>query len=126
VNQSLVVVDGRSMFTTPKTDACKRTVSLDPGTVAVLRGHGKAQMAARLAAGPAYGPTAASFSPARTDDRSRPTGSKRFVALVLAAGVRLISFHGLRHSHATALLRAGVDVKLASARLGPQLSQDHG
>jgi integrase len=43
---------------------------------------------------------------------------RRFSALVMAAGLPVISFHGLRHSHATALLGAGVDLKLASARLG--------
>lgn len=65
------------------------------------------------------GPTAASCSPVRTGDRSRADWVyKRFVALVMATGVPVISFHGLRHSHATALLGAGVDLKLASARLG--------
>jgi integrase len=56
----------------------------------------------------------------REDGRSLPPDwvYKRFVALVLAAGVPMLSFHGLRHSHATALLGAGVDLKLASARLG--------
>jgi integrase len=118
VNQSLVVVDGHSMFTTPKTDAGRRTVSLDPRTVAVLRAHRKAQMAERLAAGPAWADSGLVF----TREDGRPLAPdwvyKRFVALVLAAGVPLISFHGLRHSHATALLGAGVDLKLTSARLG--------
>jgi hypothetical protein len=58
------------MFTTPKTDACKRTVSLDPRTVAVLRGHGKAQMAERLAAGPAWADSGLVFT--REDERSLP------------------------------------------------------
>lgn len=118
VNQSLVVVDGHSMITTPKTDAGRRTVALDPRTVAVLRAHRKAQTAERLAAGPAWADTGLVFT--RDDGRPLPPDwvYKRFVALVMAAGVPVISFHGLRHSHATALLGAGVDLKLASARLG--------
>jgi integrase len=34
-----------------------------------------------------------------------------------AAGIDL-TFHGLRHAHATFLLVSGVDLKVASARLG--------
>ena len=36
----------------------------------------------------------------------------------MAAGLPVISFHGLRHTAATLLLGAGVDLKLASSRLG--------
>jgi integrase len=74
VNQSLVVVEGRSMFTTPKTDAGKRTVSLDPRTVAVLRAHRKAQTA-EGSLRDLRGLTAASCSPVRTEGRSRRIGS---------------------------------------------------
>jgi integrase len=44
--------------------------------------------------------------------------TKMFARLVTAAKVRPITFHGLRHTHATDLLRAGVHPKIASERLG--------
>ena len=49
----------------------------------------------------------------------RPDGvTWRFARIVKLAGVKRISFHGLRHTHATDLLRAGVHPKIASERLG--------
>jgi integrase len=46
------------------------------------------------------------------------TITDRFDRLVEAAGVTQISFHGMRHTHATLLLLAGVNVKAVSTRLG--------
>lgn len=43
---------------------------------------------------------------------------KRFERLVNRAGVARVSFHGLRHTHITNLLRAGVNPKIASEREG--------
>ena len=118
VKQTLVMVEGRAVFSTPKTDSGRRTVALDPRTVEVLRAHKATQGRVRLAAGPAWQDSGLVFT--REDGRPLPPDwiYKRFVALVMAVGLPVISFHGLRHSHATALLGAGVDLKLASARLG--------
>ena len=44
--------------------------------------------------------------------------SQAFDRAVTAAGVPRISLHGLRHSHATLLLKAGVPLKVVSERLG--------
>jgi integrase len=44
--------------------------------------------------------------------------SQRFERLVKAAGVPRIPLHGLRHTHATLALRAGVHPKVVSERLG--------
>jgi integrase len=44
--------------------------------------------------------------------------TKMFARLVKKAGVPALSFHALRHTHATDLLRAGVHPKITSARLG--------
>lgn len=43
--------------------------------------------------------------------------SHQFTRLAEKAGFAL-TFHGLRHTHATHLLRAGIPPKVASARLG--------
>lgn len=44
--------------------------------------------------------------------------SSRFARLVRRAGLSPLRFHDLRHTHASQLLRAGIDVKTVSARLG--------
>lgn len=44
--------------------------------------------------------------------------SKDFCALVRKAGLPHLTFHGLRHAHATLLLTAGVHLKIVSERLG--------
>ena len=44
--------------------------------------------------------------------------SRQFPVAVERAGLPRITFHGLRHSHATLLLGAGVHMKVASERLG--------
>jgi integrase len=118
VVQSRILVDGKVLTSTPKTDAGRRTVALDPRSVEVLRSHKATQGRERLKAGPAWQDSGLVFT--REDGRPLPPDwvYRRFTALVRDAGLPVISFHGLRHSHATALLGAGVDLKLASSRLG--------
>ena len=44
--------------------------------------------------------------------------SKAFARLVARTSLRRVSFHGLRHTHATLALKAGVHPKVVSERLG--------
>ena len=44
--------------------------------------------------------------------------SKDFCALVRKYGLPHLTFHGLRHAHATLLLTSGVHAKVVSERLG--------
>ena len=44
--------------------------------------------------------------------------SRQFGNLVRKAGLGQVTFHGLRHTHITNLLRAGVHPKIASERAG--------
>jgi hypothetical protein len=46
------------------------------------------------------------------------TITDRFDRLVARAGVKRITFHGMRHTHATLLLLGGVNIKTVSVRLG--------
>jgi integrase len=98
-----------------KSSASARTIHLDGRTVLVLRSH-KAAMDA--------------LKPWREEDHdlvfprldgrwwNPPAITQAFRRAVLAADVPRIRLHDLRHTHATLLLRAGVNPKVVSERLG--------
>ena len=45
-------------------------------------------------------------------------GQRQFADIIKAAGVTWIKFHGMRHTCATLLLKAGIPVHVVSERLG--------
>lgn len=97
-----------------------RRVDLDPGTVAVLRAWRKRQAEDRLALGGAWPAHGLVFT---MEDGQAPhpdTFSKVFDRLARTAPVSRITLHGLRHTHATLLLKAGEPVNAVAARLGHQ------
>src|SRR5437763_14242638 len=53
VTRALVPVDHELIFSEPKTKKGRRSISLDPTTVAMLREHRRRQLEDRLRAGPA-------------------------------------------------------------------------
>jgi integrase len=109
---------GGLRFKAPKTKRSRRTVALSPALVEELQTHRAKQAADRLALGMGRDPAGLVFT--RVDgDPIRPDGVTRmFAGIVKRAKVKPISFHGLRHTHATDLLRAQVHPKIASERLG--------
>lgn len=123
VTSSLTAVGGRLIEGSPKTKKSRRVIALDSQTVEVLRQHQDREKARRAA-----------LSQAPIDDADfvfqRPCGrclnpdalSTRFRQLMnqLAEdhGITSITFHGLRHTHATHGLEAGVNPKAIADRLG--------
>lgn len=104
-------------FKEPKTAKSTRTISLPQLAVEALTAHKAEQARLRLAMGPAYHDQGLVFAKPDGGPMRPDALSQAFRALVkrLGLGVRL---HGLRHSHASQLLRAGVPVKVVSERLG--------
>ena len=102
----------------PKTKVGARTVALDAGTVAVLKGHKAAQAAERLAWGVGYSDGGLVF--ARQDGAPlRPEYvTRHFLVLSSEAKLPRIVLHGLRHTWATHDLAAGVDMLVVSRHLG--------
>ena len=119
VAQSLEqTASGGLALKSPKTKRSRRTIALSPAVVEELQAHRAKQAAERLALGMGRDPAGLVFT-GIDGDPLRPDGiTWRFAKLVKLAGVKRISFHGLRHTHATDLLRAGVHPKIASDRLG--------
>jgi integrase len=100
-----------------KTNAGARTVRLTGRTVAALKEHRKAQLQKRMAASQWEDHDLIICTSKGTP--LNPTNvRKHFDPLVTRAGLRRITPHGLRHTHATMLLRQGVHPKIVSERLG--------
>lgn len=104
-----------------------RVVSLDPGTVDVLKAHRKRQLADKLKAGEFW--KGAEDGHVFTTGWGEPvhpdTVSSLMATLIkehnAADGVTPLPharLHDLRHVHATTLLLAGVPVHVVAARLG--------
>lgn len=119
VTRTLVDLDGDlPVWSDPKTTRGRRSIALDPGTVAALRAQRVAQAQERLMAGADYVDHDLVFA--------RPNGrpwhperfSRTFTEQVARYGLPALSVHGLRHSWATLALQAGVHPKVVQERLG--------
>jgi integrase len=108
----------RPFLAEPKTPRSRRVVALDPGTVTVLKAHRKAQLEERMAAGPAWQDTGLVFAREDGSILHPQTLSGAFERAAKAAGLPAIGIHGLRHSHASLGLAAGLPLVIMSERLG--------
>jgi integrase len=117
ITQTVIAVNHDVRIGSPKTARGRRTVALDPKTVAALREHRQNQLAERLLMG------------AGTDHDlvfCRPDGSplhperfsRTFAIEAARAGLPLIRCHDLRHTWATLALSAGEHPKVVQERLG--------
>jgi integrase len=119
VDRAVTQVGQDRILTSPKNYE-RRDVSLDVHTVTVLRAWRRQQAAERLLWGAAHRDQEGLLF---TWEDGRPVlpdyVSKTFAALTARTeGVPRLVLHGLRHSHATILLRDGVPVHIVAKRLG--------
>jgi integrase len=118
VRRSLVTVGHQVVVSEPKTAKGRRSVALDPATVAGLKAWRKHQAAERLSWGPPWTDSGLVFT--REDGRRPPPrrGHPVLHPQCLAADLPIIRLHDLRHTHATLALAAGVHPKVVQERLG--------
>jgi integrase len=103
----------------PKTTNGRRTLSLPPSAVEILRAHRRRQLEQRLALGLGRPDgEALVFALADGLPRSPDNLSRDWRRAARALRLPLVMFHALRHSHASALIAAGVDVMSIARRLG--------
>jgi integrase len=119
VERSLEETAAGLRFKSPKTRHGRRAVSLPAPVVEVLRAYRRQQLEQRLQLGVGRpGPDDLVFtlpdgSPWPPDKLSRDWGN-----VVRLRRLPRVMFHALRHSHASALIAAGIDVVTVSRRLG--------
>ena len=109
---------GGLVFKAPKTRHGRRTITLPSSTAAVLRDHWKATLERRLQLRQGKTPDSALvFATWDGNTRSPNALTKEWRRAVHAAKLKA-TFHSLRHSHASSLIAAGIDVLSISRRLG--------
>jgi integrase len=109
---------GGLVFKAPKTRHGRRTITLPSSTVAVLREHLKATLERRFTLGQGKLPDGALvFATWDGSTRSPNAMSKEWRRAIHAAKLKA-TFHSLRHTHASSLIAAGIDVLSISRRLG--------
>jgi integrase len=110
---------GGLVFKEPKTKYGRRTVTLPVSTIAALRAHWTAQQQQRLILGLGKAPEdALAFSELDGAIRSPNALTKEWQLAMRQIGLKGVTLHSLRHTHASALIHAGLDVLTISRRLG--------
>ncbi len=119
IERSLEQTGGSIRVKAPKTAAGRRTVSLPAFAVAALRDHRRQTLELRLQLGigalPPDTPVFGDFD-GNWPSPNSITGYWRDA--VKSRKLPKVTFHALRHSHASALIAAGLDVVAVSRRLG--------
>jgi integrase len=118
VARSLEQTKAGLRFKEPKTRYGRRTITLPPSAVADLRGHWKEQQELHLALGAGkIPPDALVFCGIGGEPRKPNAVTKEWQRTAGMAKVEA-TFHSLRHTHASHLIAAGVDILTISRRLG--------
>ena len=118
ITQTLIAPGYKLQFSAPKTESGHRAVTLDTATVRALREHRGAVEEERRALGLAWDEAWLVFPNADSSPIIPHLFTLAFQTLARKAGLPVIRFHDLRHTHATLALQAGVHPKIVSERLG--------
>lgn len=99
-----------------------RTIDLSQEVLGLLRKQKASQAEIKLLAGNTYQDHGLIFAydqpPFGMPLSANNIGQREFFNLVKASNVRQITFHGLRHTAATLMLKEGIPIKVVSERLG--------
>jgi integrase len=118
VRQTLVIAGRQVVISEPKTSRSRRSIALDPRSVAALRSWRAAQAAERLAWGAGWTDSGLVFTREDGTPIHPEWLSDAFEWRIKTAGLPRIRLHDLRHTHASLGLAAGVPIKVMSERLG--------
>ncbi|MEV2277397.1 site-specific integrase [Nocardiopsis sp. NPDC049922] len=118
IRTQVVTLGWKTITTTPKSAAGRRTITLDSGTVRVLRSWKRFQNEARLQAGQAWADSGLVFTQPDGSGWHPGVVTRWINRIVKTAGLPPVHLHGLRHGAASLALAAGADVKVVSTELG--------
>ena len=106
-------------FKAPKSRAGRRDITLPDILADALRGHRRAALELRMQLGAGrLADDALLFADIDGNPLSSNAISAAWADFAASIGIPKVTFHGLRHTHASQLIDAGVDIVTISKRLG--------
>lgn len=105
-------------FKLPKNKKSRRTIDISREVIEVFKDLKKKQAEAKLFYGQYYKDHGLVFCQPDGTPMHPDTPSSWFPEFLQRIGLPRLNFHCLRHTHASLLLQAGVDIKVISERLG--------
>ena len=119
VNRTLHQLNDKSfVFRQPKTEKSRRTVALPPSLSIVLRQHQESQQKQRALLATAVSDDDLIFAQLDGSPLLPHSITNAWRRLVKQAGFQGVRLHDARHTHATLMLKQGVNAKIISERLG--------
>jgi len=112
------IEEGNIYIKDSKTTAGNRSVAITANNYEDIKKHRKSILEDKIKAGPVYSDNNLVIATSRGKPVSQSNCRRTFKRLVDDAGISLIRIHDLRHTHATLLLKSGVNIKVISERLG--------
>jgi integrase len=119
VREALEATKAGIRFKSPKSRAGRRDITLPDILADVLREHRRAALELRMQLGAGRLPDDALLFSNLEGEALQPSNvSSDWGELAGRMGMPDVTFHGLRHTHASQLIDAGVDIVTVSKRLG--------
>lgn len=118
VGRSTHELPGKIAFSEPKTRSAYRQVPLTPATTHLLRQHRRGQLRQRQVHGAEWNSQSLVFTNPNGGILRPSVVSNHWRRIREAAGVKKVTLHGLRHSHALLLLSKNIHLKVIQERLG--------
>jgi integrase len=119
INRSLNQLrDGSFVFTQPKSAKSRRTVALTPSASITLEKYKATREVQRSMLGISLKDDDLVFSTVAGKPLRPNTVSRAWTIMAARSGVKVIRFHDARHTHATLMLKQGVNPKIVQERLG--------
>lgn len=119
VRQASQYVSSIGIYTKdPKTETSNRIISIPESIIKLLKEYQKEQLKSRLRLGDKWIETDRLFVQWNGAPMHPDTITKWFRQFLEDKNLPHITFHGLRHTHATLLISQGLDVRTVSNRLG--------
>lgn len=110
--------EGRNYYSSLKTSAARRTISLGLDTMQKLQEHSKRQNTEKVRMGNRWEENDLIFPSAKGTPMSQRNLLRLFKKVLCESGLRELRFHDLRHTAASLMLNHGVPILIVSKRLG--------